>query len=198
MPLNNKYLEELSERFVLDLRNSESYRNLTAEQRHELETRLDQETVRGTYPLVPGATERDLEKAAVAFQSRLGVELPGSLREVLRTIDGFIENGVVLYSVDHEIREDGFDSGPGIIEETENLWASLPGTAGRYLFIGDSDLWWFTYDYALEIFVVLSKGTLQPVFQFRGAAELVNDMLRQALNDFDEENPKSVQNMSLN
>ncbi len=198
MPLNKKYLKELSERFVRDLRNSESYRNLSAEQRHELEIRLDRETVRGAYPLIPGATEHDLEKAAETLQSRLGIGLPGSLREVLRTIDGFIENGVVLYGVDHEIREDGFDSGPGLIEETENLWASLPETAGRYLFIGDSDLWWFTCDYALGTFVVLSKDSLQPVFQFQDATELVNDMLRQTLNDFDEKEPEPVKNFSLN
>jgi hypothetical protein len=198
MPLNHELLEELSDRFVLDLRHSESYRNLPEEERAQLDTRLAQEAVRGAYPLLPGATEEELDRLAEAMHSRLGIVLPGSLRATLQTVDGFIENGVVLFGTDHELRDDGFDSGPGIIEETENLWTTIPEAKERYLFLGDSDLWWFVFDLALQSYLVLSKSAFQPVYQFADAADLVNDMLRQALNDFDEEKPKPTRNYSLN
>jgi hypothetical protein len=198
MPLNQEYLEELSDRLVLDLRHSSSYQQLTNEQKAELENRLSREAIRGAYPLLPGASEEDLAEFSEALFARFEIRPPESLLNVLRIIDGFIENGVVLYGIDHELREDGFDSGPGIIEETANLWASLGGAQSRYLFLGDSDLWWFVFDLELQSYLVLSKSAFQPVFKFADAAEMVNDMLRQALNDFEQEAPEQMKDFSLN
>jgi hypothetical protein len=65
----------------------------------------------------------------------------------------------------------------------------MPETARKYLFIGDSDLWYFVFDLGNKQYVVLSRSTLQPVHAFGSAADMVNDMLNQALRiDFQTDN----------
>ena len=187
MPINQRYLTELSDLFIEDLRHFEYYRNLPMAERNQLETRIGQEAAVGARPLLPGATATELAALAQAVKARLGVELPLSYQNILRTIDGFAENGVTLYCVDPDFREDGFDSGPGLLTENEVFWAGLPETAGRYLFVGESDLWLFAVDLPSAAYVALDRHTLEQAYRFADAEEMVNDMLSQSLADSDEE-----------
>src|SRR5258707_13297911 len=70
----------------------------------------------------------------------------------------------------------------------------------KYLFIGDSDLWYFAFDLESKQFVVLSRSTLEPVHSFGSAAEMINDMLMQALRINSEEGNASppVPNKTVN
>ena len=71
--------------------------------------------------------------------------------------------------------------GPTLVAENLSLWSVMPETAGKYLFVGDSDLWYFVFDLETKQYVVVSRSTLKPVHSFGSVAELVNDMLKQAL-----------------
>jgi hypothetical protein len=76
----------------------------------------------------------------------------------------------------------------------------MPETTEKYLFIGDSDLWYFGFDLESNQFVVLSRSSLEPVHSFGSAAEMVNDMLSQALrisSDDDNDSP-SVPSKTIN
>lgn len=196
MPINQRYLKELSDLFVEDLRQSEYYQNLPVGERSQLEARIEEEAAAGARPLLPGASPNELAALSQAVRSRLGVEFPLSLQNVLRNVDGFIENGVTLYGVDPDLREDGFDSGPGLLTENEALWAGLPETTGRYLFVGDADLWFFAFDLHSGYYVALDRHSLQPAHRFGDAEEMVNDMISQSLadcgdEDFDDRTPSS-------
>ena len=57
MPLNTRYLKEISDLFVEDLKRSEYYRELPVDQQRELDDRLFSEASQGMYPLVPGADD---------------------------------------------------------------------------------------------------------------------------------------------
>ena len=187
MPINQRYLTELSDLFIEDLRRSEYYRNLPIAERNQLETRIEQEAATGARPLLPGATPAELAALAQAVKSRLGAELPLSLQNILRDIDGFTENGVTLYCVDPDFREDGFESGPGLLAENEAFWAGLPETAGRYLFVGEADLWLFALELSSGGYFALDRHTLAQAYRFADAEEMVNDMLSQSLADSGEE-----------
>ena len=187
MPINQRYLTELSDLFVEDLRQSEYYRNLPIAERNQLETRIEQEAATGARPLLPGATPTELAALAQAVKSRLGAELPLSLQNILREIDGFTENGVTLYCVDPDFREDGFDSGPGLLAENEAFWAGLPETDGRYVVVGEADLWLFALELRSGSHVALDRHTLAQAYRFADAEEMVNDMLSQSLADSGEE-----------
>ena len=191
MPLNRRYLKELSDLFVDDLKRSDYYRKLPENQQHDLDDRLATDALQGMYPLLPGADEAELQKLSEAINERLHVQLPPAVIDILRQVDGFAENGVSLYGIDAELREDQFDSGPGLLAENLVNWSGFPETIQKYLFVGDSDLWHFAVELATEQPVALYKSTLKQAHRFSTMDELVNDMMRQALGDFGDETENS-------
>jgi hypothetical protein len=180
MHLKPELLRELSDLFVGDLRASQYYQQLSPEDRATLESRLARDAARGSRPLVPGALPEDIERTEQLAHNELGVDLPTELPDIFAEVDGFSENGVSLYGTDQDLPDEQ-TYGPTIIAENLSLWSAMPETAEKYLFIGDSDLWHFGFDLESGQFVVLSRSSLEPVHSFGSAAEMVNDMLRQAL-----------------
>jgi hypothetical protein len=173
--------QRLSDLFLDDLRHSEYYRTLPAADRANLDTRLQDEERSGRLPLVPGATDEQLAALEQAAYSRLGVNIPCSLQAVLRQVDGFVEAGVTLYCVDADLGEEGFDYGPGIVAENGKLWEYQPQARGRYLFIGETDLWLLALDIESGSYAALARGFLDPGYRFEDAEGVVNDLLEQAL-----------------
>lgn len=187
MPLNTQYLKELSDLFVEDLKRSDYYRELPKNKQRDVDDRLATDAAEGLYPLLPGAEETDLQKLSEAISEKLHIQLPATFRAILRQVDGFAENGVSLYGVDAELRDDQFDSGPGLLAENLVNWSSFPETIQRYLFVGDADLWHFAIELATGQPVALHKSTLKEAHRFSSVEELVNDMMQQALGDFGDE-----------
>ena len=187
MSLNSDYLQELSDLFVADVRKSTYYANLSEKQREQFDAQVEDEGMRGLHPLLPGAAEEELERLSKAIRKELGIILPIAAVEVLRQVDGFVEDGVSLYGVDPEFRDDHFDSGPGILAENQAKWSGYSDTAQRYLFIGDSDLWFFAIEMNSGQSVALDRSTLAPEHSFKTVEEMVNDMMRQALGYFEED-----------
>jgi hypothetical protein len=192
MPLNTHYLKELSDLFVEDLKRSDYYRKLPENEQRNLDARLTAEVSQGLYPLLPGADDAELQKLSEAVQEKLGVHLPPALADILRQVDGFVEDGVSLYGVDGDLRDDRFDSGPGLLAENLLNRSGFPETIQKYLFVGDSDLWHFAIELATGIGVALHKSTLKQAHRFSSVEELVNNMMQQALGDFgdDAEDPE--------
>lgn len=186
MVLNQQYLQDLSDLFVQDLRGSDYYRNLSQPEKNELEQRIHEESLQGRHPLLPGADEEDLARLREIVEQELGVILPVSIQEVLRQVDGFVENGVTLYGVDAEIRGTELESGPGLVAENSLTWSDTPETARRYIFIGDSDLWYFAIEIETGLPVVLDRSSLAQEHPFSSVEEMVEDMLEQALGIFGE------------
>jgi len=187
MPLNNHYLKELSDLFVDDLKRSDYYRRLPKSQQRDLDDRIAREASQGLYPLLPGADEAELKRLSEAINEKLHIQLPAAVTEILRQVDGFAENGVSLYGVDGELRDDQFDSGPGFLAENLGNWSGFPETIGKYLFVGDSDLWHFAIELATGQPVALHRSTLKLAHRFSTMEDLVNDMMQQALGDFGDE-----------
>ena len=120
---------------------------LPENQQRDLDDRLATEASQGLYPLLPGAEETDLQRLSEADQRKTSYPVAcGCQPTILRQVDGFAENGVSLYGVDGELRDDQFDSGPGLLAENLVNWSGFPETIQRYLFVGDSDLWHFAIE----------------------------------------------------
>jgi hypothetical protein len=104
--------------------------------------------------------------------------------DILRQVDGFVENGVSLYGVDAEFRDDQFESGPGLLAENLLKWSNFAEMIKRYLFFGDSDLWCFALELGTGRAVALQRSTLKPEHYFSTVEEMVDDMMQQALGYF--------------
>jgi hypothetical protein len=184
MKLNHSLLMRLSDKYVHDLRRSSYYKELTPIERGALEERLIVDAKDGSLPLLPGALEDDLDWFQDCAEAELGVTLPPSWLEILREVDGFVENGVTLYAIDPWLHGDDDESTAGIIAETRAFWASYPSSDGRSILVADSDLFYYAFEIAGSRFVALSKSSLEAVHQFESAPDLANDLLRQALGDW--------------
>jgi hypothetical protein len=180
MKLKTELLQELSNLFVQDLRSSQYYQQLSAEERNALERGLAREASRGGRPLVPGAHPDDLESVRSEAEDQLGIQLPPELLAVLESVDGFSENGVTLYGADQDPEHDQA-YGASIVAENLCLWASMPELAEKYLFLGDSDLCYFAWEIESDRYAALSRSTLKPVHYFESIDGMINDMLSQAL-----------------
>src|SRR5260370_15366572 len=106
MPLNKGYLQELSALLLRNLRRSDYYLQMPKTERAKLEARLQGDSEEGFLPLLPGAHPDDLENLLDAIEEELGIELPSSAIEILRQVDGFCFNGMILYAIDPELRSD--------------------------------------------------------------------------------------------
>jgi hypothetical protein len=186
MSLNSDYLQELSDLFVADMKKSAFYRNLSEKQRKEFDARLQEEAAQGLYPLLPGATEEELARLSKAMRKELGILVPDSVLEILRQVDGLVENGVSLYGVDPEFRDDQFDSGPGLLAENRSNWSAYAETIQKYFFLGDSDLWFFAIELSSGRALAIDRSTLAPKHPFATVEEMVNDMMHQALGYLEE------------
>jgi hypothetical protein len=184
MDLNEQLLRELSNLFLTDLRSSEYYRELSADDRANLEKQLARDATNGLRPLVPGASSDQLAKLRTQSETELGMTLPSSLLRVLTVVDGFVENGVSLYGADRDPSEE--ETVPGLVAQNLALWSAFPDSAQKYLFVGDSELWFFAYEIPSSTYVALSRTPIRPVHRFSGIEALVNDMLAQALDHFGE------------
>jgi hypothetical protein len=184
MDLNDQLLQELSNLFLADLRSSEYYRSLSADDRANLEKQLARDAANGLRPLVPGASPDQIARFRTQSEAELGVSLPSSLLQTLSVIDGFVENGVSLYGVDQGPNEE--ETVPGLIAQNLALWSAFPDSAQQYLFVGDSELWFFAYEIPSSTYVALSRSPIRPIHRFSGIEALVNDMLAQALGHFGE------------
>jgi hypothetical protein len=184
MDPNEQLLRELSNLFLGDLRSSEYYRGLPADDRANLEKQLARDAANGQRPLVPGASPDQIAKLCAQAENELGLTLPSSIVQILTVIDGFVENGVSLYGVDRDPNEE--ETIPGLVAQNLALWSSFPESAQKYLFVGDSELWFFAYEIPTGTYVALSHSTIRAVHRFSGVEALVNDMLAQALGHFDE------------
>jgi len=184
MDLNEQLLRELSDLFLGDLRSSQYYHCLSADDRANLDKQLAREAANGARPLVPGASPDQIANLCAQAEAELGVTLPSSVLGVLTIVDGFVENGVSLYGADRDLNEE--ETVPGLVAQNLALWSSFPESAQKYLFVGDSELWFFAYEISSSSFVALSHSAMNPVHRFSGIEVLVNDMLAQALGHFDE------------
>jgi hypothetical protein len=189
MELNEQLLRELSNLFLTDLRSSEYYRDLPDDDRANLEKQLARDAASGLRPLVPGASPDEIAKLRAQSETELGVTLPSSLLRTLTVIDGFMENGVSLYGADKDSDED--ETVPGLVAQNLALWSAFPESAQNYLFVGDSELWFFGYEISSSTYVALSRSPIHPIHRFSGIEALVNDMLAQALGHFGEHSEKA-------
>jgi hypothetical protein len=182
MSTTRDYLKELSDLFVSDLHASQYYRNLTPAERADVDQRLARDAAEGFLPLVPGALEVDLERLDEAIADRLGVEMPECVKALLREVDGFVENGTTLYSMDTELLAEDTGWRPGIAAENQKAWIEFPELSHRWLLVGDNELSFFAYDLVRGEFWALDRySPLDKQHRFNDGDDLLRFLLRTAL-----------------
>lgn len=183
--LNSNLLDQLSDRFLNDLRASQYYLGLSDREKNELEQRLNRDIAKGNRPLLPGADPADIKLVKELAQKELKTNLPPEITDILSEVDGFSENGVCLYGADQEPPDEGTyaTTYATIVAENLSLWDGEPTLSDKYLFLGDSELSYFTFHLSTKQSISLSRASLEPDLTYRSLEDMVNHMLTLALSE---------------
>ena len=94
-----------------------------------------------------GATEEEIGMFFKKVKAELNVDLPNDYANILELVNGLEFNGFILYGIDQILlSKQPNQSINGLIEYNkiwyENEWQK------KYIFIGESNISWYVYDFA--------------------------------------------------
>ena len=127
-----------------------------------------------------GATEEEIEIFFKKAKAELNVDLPYDYAKILELINGVEFNGFILYGIDKNLlSKRPNQSINGLIEYNkiwyENEWQK------KYIFIGESNISWYVYDFAECKYVELDNPSGRENEVFSSLECMVEKILSDAL-----------------
>ncbi len=127
-----------------------------------------------------GATEEEIEIFFREAKAELNVDLPNDYAKILERVNGLEFNGFILYGIDQNLlSKQPNQSINGLIEYNkiwyENEWQK------KYIFIGESNISWYVYDFAECKYVELDNPSGRQNEVFSSLDYMVEKILSDAL-----------------
>ena len=127
-----------------------------------------------------GATEEEIEIFFKKAKDELNVDLPNDYSKILELVNGVEFNGFILYGIDQNLLSmQPNQSINGLIEYNkiwyENEWQK------KYIFIGESNISWYVYDFAECKYVELDNPSGRENEVFSSLEYMVEKILSDAL-----------------
>lgn len=127
-----------------------------------------------------GATEEEIEIFFKEAKAELNVDLPYDYAKILELVNGLEFNGFILYGIDQNLlSKHPNQSINGLIEYNkiwyENEWQK------KYIFIGESNISWYVYDFAKCKYVELDNPSGRENEVFFSLECMVEKILSDAL-----------------
>ena len=127
-----------------------------------------------------GATEEEIAIFFKEAKTELNVDLPNDYASILELVNGLEFNGFILYGIDQTLScKQPNQSINGLIEYNkiwyENEWQK------KYIFIGESNISWYVYDFAECKYIELDNPSGRENEAFPSLECMVEKMLSDAL-----------------
>ena len=127
-----------------------------------------------------GATKEEIEIFFKEAKAELSVDLPNDYANILELINGLEFNGYILYGIDQILlSKQPNQSINGLIEYNkiwyENEWQK------KYIFIGESHISWYAYEFAECKYVELDNPSGRENEDFSSLEHMVEKILSDAL-----------------
>lgn len=127
-----------------------------------------------------GATEEEIEIFFKKAKDELNVDLPNDYAKILELVNGVEFNGFILYGIDQNLLSmQPNQSINGLIEYNkiwyENEWQK------KCIFIGESNISWYVYDFAECKYVELDNPSGRENEVFSSLEYMVEKILSDAL-----------------
>lgn len=127
-----------------------------------------------------GASKEEIDLFAKKVKHELSIDLPNNYGMILEVVNGLEFNGFILYGIDQSL----LDSQPnqrinGLIEYNkiwhENEWQK------DYIFIGESNISWYVYDYSGCRYKELDNPSGRELEVFNNLESMVEKIMGDAL-----------------
>lgn len=127
-----------------------------------------------------GATEEEIAIFFKEAKTELNVDLPNDYASILELVNGLEFNGFILYGIDQTLScKQPNQSINGLIEYNkiwyENEWQK------KYIFIGESNISWYVYDFVECKYVELDNPSGRENEAFPSLECMIEKMLSDAL-----------------
>lgn len=127
-----------------------------------------------------GATEEEIGMFFKKVKAELNVDLPNDYANILELVNGLEFNGFILYGIDQILlSKQPNQSINGLIEYNkiwyENEWQK------KYIFIGESNISWYVYDFAECKYAELDNPSGRENEVFSSLEDMVEKILSDAL-----------------
>lgn len=127
-----------------------------------------------------GATEEEIAIFFKEAKTELNVDLPNEYASILELVNGLEFNGFILYGIDQILScKQPNQSINGLIEYNkiwyENEWQK------KYIFIGESNISWYVYDFVECKYVELDNPSGRENEAFPSLECMIEKMLSDAL-----------------
>lgn len=127
-----------------------------------------------------GATEEEIGMFFEKVKAELNVDLPNDYANILELVNGLEFNGFILYGIDQILlSKQPNQSINGLIEYNkiwyENEWQK------KYIFIGESNISWYVYDFAECKYAELDNPSGRENEVFSSLEDMVEKILSDAL-----------------
>lgn len=127
-----------------------------------------------------GATEEEINMFFKKAKAELNVDLPNDYAKILELVNGVEFNGFILYGIDQNLLSiQPNQSINGLIEYNkiwyENEWQK------KYIFIGESNISWYVYDFVECKYVELDNPSGRENEVFSSLEYMIEKILCDAL-----------------
>ena len=127
-----------------------------------------------------GASKEEIDKLIVEAKEKLSVEIPKEYLDILSKVNGIEFNGFILYGVDEYLLEHEINQSIYGLVDLNKIWYENEEQK-KYLFLGESNISWYVYEYRNKIFIELDNPSGREINKFNSFYEMFNKLLVDAL-----------------
>lgn len=127
-----------------------------------------------------GASKEEIDKLIVEAKEKLSVEIPKEYLDILSKVNGIEFNGFILYGVDKYLLEHEMNQSIYGLVDLNKIWYENEEQK-KYLFLGESNISWYVYEYRNKIFIELDNPSGREINKFNSFYEMFNKLLVDAL-----------------
>lgn len=128
----------------------------------------------------PGASKEEIGKLIAEASEKLNVEIPKEYLDIISKINGIEFNGFILYGVDEDLLKHEINQSIYGLVDSNQIWYENEEQK-KYLFLGESNISWYVYEYKNKCFIELDNPSGRESNKFNSFYEMFNKMLVDAV-----------------
>lgn len=127
-----------------------------------------------------GASKEEIARLIEEVNKKLNVEIPKEYLDIISKINGIEFNGFILYGVDEYLLEHQTNQSIYGLVDSNQIWYENEEQK-KYLFLGESNISWYVYEYKNKCFIELDNPSGRESNKFNSFYEMFNKILIDAV-----------------
>lgn len=127
-----------------------------------------------------GASKEEIARLIEEENKKLNVEIPKEYLDIISKINGIEFNGFILYGVDEYLLEHQINQSIYGLVDSNQIWYENEEQK-KYLFLGESNISWYVYEYKNKCFIELDNPSGRESNKFNSFYEMFNKILIDAV-----------------